>query len=446
MSIKVTVARSSKDVAMSFYPVETALSTVCCGCKGVFQPDVIHQCGECVNCCSCVSCRGCHETMIVEGCPACVLCRSCCKCYACYMCGACHTHRTSLCDKCGGGIRSQRGCGCCTHVGSKEVAHVKRNVNLAKYITTPDTVKHNASSRLVSAEIEICGVKDDTRYLNKALEAWDASVVGDGSLPSGGFEINTHPAAGDYWVSQVEDICDGLASAKAWVNNRAGCHTHVDARDFGYLKLAQFLRLWGCVEPAVYQMLPVNRRNSTYCEYWAMRYLKSIHGVDTVATANNITDERKLVVLYRKAILQDLYKAYSKETVLKVRGSKQTGARYRGLNLHSWFYRGTIEFRMPPGTVYPENIKNWGIMLANLLDLAAYRTPEEIKRLTQEAETAIQRYNLYTSAAEQCIASAFEPCVKLLKHLAPTIAVRDWITERIKTAVVLGTKEYHEAY
>lgn len=446
MPMHVTVTRVAKDATLRFYPVETELSDICGACHEVYSPDMMHQCGSCISCCRCSSCRGCHETMVLEGCTACALCRSCCKCYACYICGGPHTHKSSLCVQCGGGIRANRGCGCCSHAESRDIAFVKRTVNLVKYVATPDTVKLNTSTRLVSAEIEICGTKSNTRHLNTALEAWDASVVNDGSLPSTGFEINTHPAAGDYWVSQIDDICDGLANAKAWVNAKAGCHMHVDARDFGYLKLAQFLRLYSCVEPAIYRMIPQNRRTSTYCEYWAMRYLSSIHAVDDLAHAQAITEERKLVVLYRKAILKDLYKAYSKETVLKVRGSKQTGARYRGLNLHSWFYRGTIEFRMPPGTVYPENIKNWGMLLANLLDLAAYRTPQEIKTLTDEVEQTIKHWGLYTMSSEDCTSPTLDVCVKLLKQLAPTTTIRDWITERIKTMNTLGTKEYHEEY
>lgn len=264
------------------------------------------------------------------------------------------------------------------------------------------------------------------------LKAWSASIVHDGSLPGGGFEINTHPAAGNFFVEQINDICAALCKAKAHVTSEAGCHTHVDARDLGYLGLARLLRMVSCTEAAMFQMIPLSRRTSTFCAYWAPHYLGKIHQADTQMRSE--TNERKRIVAYRRAILEPLYGSVHKEKVSTVRRTKQGGQRYRATNVHSWCHRGTIEFRMPTGTIYPQNIINWGLLLGNLVDLASYRSDDEIKHLTADVEKIIRVENLYSVEYLQVPSKLIEASIVLLKGLAPSDEVRDWITERIKWA------------
>jgi hypothetical protein len=44
--------------------------------------------------------------------------------------------------------------------------------------------------------------------------------------------------------------------------------------------------------------------------------------------------------------------------------------RYRGLNLHSWFYQGTLEFRHHEGSTDWEEIVNWAMFCGFIVDLA----------------------------------------------------------------------------
>lgn len=445
--VRVVVSKRNTASTVIVTPEEVPLELVCPACQKAKQEDQMHFCTYCVGCCDCRVCRACGNLLVLEACTACGLCRDCCRCYACRRCRTPHTHRSQLCTLCGNGLR-ERGCGCCQHGRGSEgrsIEHFRIDVNLARYKATSDEhTKKNQSRRLVAAEMEICGAHSPVSDVMSTVRAWHGSVVHDGSLPSGGFEINLHPASGDFWLAQVYDVCNALQQNKCFVTNAAGCHTHVDAQDLGYLGLARLMRLVACTEAAMFCMIPHYRRNSSYCGFWAQNYLAHIHNADDVA--KDATNERKKIVAYRRAILNPLYGSNKKDTVAGARRSKGNGNRYRATNVHSWFYRGTIEFRMPPGTIYPDNVINWGLMLANLVDLAAYRTHDEIVALTGEMEQHIKKTNRYSVPWNELDTKTKEMSVALLKSLSPTEVVRDWVTERIKWANKLGTGALNESY
>lgn len=433
MSARLVISSRMMPVKAAVVPVETDIATVCSGCLKPVGQDYLHCCTFCLDCCDCKTCRTCGSLLVLNGCGACGLCRDCCTCWACRHCNAPHSHKSMLCTRCGYGMRDM-GCGCCQHGSTRRsVEHFRCPINLNRYRAIKSEHRTlNPSQRLVAAEMEICGVTQKHGRVGDTVRSWQGAIVGDGSLPDGGFEINTHPASGDFWLAQIKDICSALQDAKAYVNSRAGCHTHVDAQDLGYLGLSRLLRLCACVEAGMTQMLPPFRRNGRYCQYWAPNYLASIHQAD-VALLDE-PNERKKIVRYRKAILEKLYGSAHKDKVASARRTKTGGERYRAINVHSWFYRGTIEFRMPLGTVFPDNVINWGLLLANLVDLAAFRTQDEIIEITGPVEKAIRDGKLYSTSLSSLTPKFFEQSIELLKGLAPTSTVKDWITERIKWA------------
>jgi len=64
------------------------------------------------------------------------------------------------------------------------------------------------------------------------------------------------------------------------------------------------------------------------------------------------------------------YKNHDKLAIKYDKGEKYNHTRYCGLNLHSVFYRGTIEFRQHAGTVDEEKILRWAGILLFVVDYA----------------------------------------------------------------------------
>lgn len=262
---------------------------------------------------------------------------------------------TPLCSGCGG-------CNlCCRH-------HMKLfNSKLKFHKPTKKQLKNNTSSRFIATEIEVARIRGNEKGLSKTVKGWNGSVVRDGSLPFGGFEINTAPAGGDVFVKQVVEICDELATCKAEVNPQCGLHVHLDARDFNFYDIRRLVKIYSAIEPTLFEMVPASRRLSHYCVRCGDMYTAAIqsgklpHSKLKEAVVYGVYGDRESTVHRKHKYPDDLRRA-----------------RYNALNLHSWFYRGTVECRLLEGTVDPNEIVSWGVLWANILDFALHSSDDEV--------------------------------------------------------------------
>ena len=256
------------------------------------------------------------------------------------------------------------------------------------------------------------------------LRKWFCSVVHDGSLPDNGFEINTHPAGGDLWMNLCTELYTAMTAARVCFNQNAGCHIHVDARDLGYIQVANLLKLYYYTEHGLYRLIAKERRDNRFCSLCGTGYRVAL---DRVSKAlKKATDDTTRATIYRQAILNELYKSKAtlnkvvpKQFVASIRQSKGSGPRYRGLNLHSWIHRGTIEFRFPGHQPSAYDLQMLGCLLANLVDIS--KRPEGA---IEELITPIEK-----AGGDWPNAAA---SLEFLKSLTPNKQVMDWVIERAK--------------
>jgi hypothetical protein len=318
--------------------------------------DGISVCQQCdTNHFSCVTCHGRYDVALISPC----------RCENCHygqrICAACcdGTECSTLCDTCQHCTRicaQDRYCDCrrayirFTDVPSQPYFHP----------LLAGRSRRNPSKRYIAAEIEVAGVKGVGQAVSTTVQRWHGAVVGDGSLPDGGAEICTAPSAGDVWLAQIKDVCDALRTQQAFVTDACGLHVHVDARDFTFLDIRRMIILWGAVEDTMFRLVPFARRASHYCKPNAQMYFPALLGGKTIRDAKYLA-------------LRALYGGVSNGRARS--RAKYDNSRYQAMNLHSWRYRGTIEFRLHSGTVDRLKIQAWGVLLASLVDYA-YRTPE----------------------------------------------------------------------
>lgn len=239
---------------------------------------------------------------------------------------------------------------------------------------------------MIAAEIELDGAESDTRDIIRVVRKWHGSIVEDGSLSTNGFEINTSPASGDLFVQMIGEICGELQQAQCIINTKCGLHVHIDARDFSYWEIRKLIKLYAKLEPGLLEMVPPSRKdNSDYCYHCGQQYLQMIQ--------SPVKD-------MKKQLIRGMYDRDRPQ-----REEKRPQIRYAALNLHSWFYRGTIECRLAAGTMNELKIVPWGMLWAGILDYV-YKTRE--KDIDQLEGSSID----------------------LVKRTAPTDAVRQWIHER----------------
>lgn len=231
--------------------------------------------------------------------------------------------------------------------------------------------KVNTSNRFVAAEIEIAGLKNfvvdgKPSLLDKAEDKWKYNSVHDGSLPYCGFEITTAPANGDSFIQQITEITNGLKEHSPIITKNCGLHVHIDARDYNFHDIAKLIKVYAAIEPILFSMVPASRRKSKFCLPCGKTYKNALEN-----NSSNYWTTKTQVVL-------NTYNNYDSNTHRK---SKYNNARYNALNLHSWFYRGTIEFRLMEGTINPQYIINWGILWAKILDYVLGATNADIDKI-----------------------------------------------------------------
>lgn len=241
--------------------------------------------------------------------------------------------------------------------------------------------------------MEIAGIDTDSAYkVVDAASAWDDAIVEDGSLPDSGFEINTNPTNGDAFLEHIAVLTNALSSADARVDRSCGMHCHVDARDYSYYDLYKLLRLYVLVEDSLFSLVSPSRRNGRYSSQCA----------DTYRFSNPLT--------FKKELIARLYGPYATEVQTTWNGKKKpstsysgtrkketlccfneryAGVRYNALNIHSWFYRRTIEFRHHQGSAIASKATSWALVCAAILDSASRMTEAQIDALPYQSFDAL---------------------------------------------------------
>lgn len=215
--------------------------------------------------------------------------------------------------------------------------------------------KQVKTKRFVGIEIEVCGLHrpGGQTIVDQTVNRWGGNRVGDGSLPSGGFELRTCPASGDILALQVKQICEALTSAQAWVDHRAGLHVHVDCRDMTWFDLRRLMALFYRIQPALFEACLSNRSDNRYCQGLQPNFYEAVQRIKTVRDARRIMGEL----------------LYGSWMISRYRDQHYVNSRYYALNLHSWTERGSVETRMRHGSVNAEEITTWARFCAGLADV-----------------------------------------------------------------------------
>lgn len=287
-----------------------------------------------------------------------------------------------------------------------------------------ETFTENPLRRFLGLEIEICGAYTSvngwtpSRFMDRILMTWNGTREGDASLPVGGFELRTAPACGDAFVRQVQEIAWGLEQIEAWTDHRAGLHCHVDCRDFDWKALRRLVGLYVRLEPALFALVPEQRRASTYTAPCAARLQQAFADLDSLGI-NSIDDREEIEAALLDAaiyspggtpIVNVVQAREVRRALARYKGARGCSTRYSALNVHSYFYRGTVECRLFPGTTDPNKMLGWAMLLGSIVEHALQDTSGSlVKGVRPRTPLEGGRH---------------------LLELAPTPGVRDWIKER----------------
>ena len=387
-----------------------------------------------IGCCACLRCSGprnapqLHVVSNPDPAQVCWICFQCLSHCACEVCPGCRQARAIDCSGCGS-CRE-----CCVCIEKDEGKWREQIKTRHRGVTFHPAVSFdvNPGKRFLALEIEVCGLRGQPGGLTgdraqvaiaQVMANWGGAKGTDGSLPPGGFELRTAPANGDAFVMQVQEICQALKQYGGWVNDRAGLHCHIDCRDLNYAALRRLTALYVKLEPALFRLVPPGRRDNNYCRPCGERLMQAFVEISVMGgkptkewtDANQHEVEAALLdaAIYGigvdgQQIARDIQAARAaRRSVARYKNNHHHGLRYSALNLHSYFWRGTVECRLYPGTVSAEHMLAWATLWGAIVDFAKNDTDGAlVKAVRPESPKAGG---------------------KILLGLAPTPGVKDWI-------------------
>jgi len=209
---------------------------------------------------------------------------------------------------------------------------------------------------LVGLEIE-CIVPDresmDTPMFWGNVSDGSIGTDGDGM----GVEMVSTPANGDFLMDNINLLTMWRDTYEAWINHTCGFHVHFNSIDKSARDVAHIAIVYQKYQKILKAMMPNSRQSSNWCRDSEMN----------INALRNVDSETDLIDEY--------YESMGNEPST----DKYNDARYCGINIHSRYYHGTIEFRLHSGTINKEKIVNW-ISILNCIILKG----EEISKFSDE--------------------------------------------------------------
>lgn len=352
-----------------------------------------------------------------ELCARCKYCTKCCKCTLCAECRLLKPPK-HYCNS----------CGCCI----RKICVCKRKMHGAGAILNPlkQNLYVNKLPRMLGIESELATFGSFKELPRKA--SYQYQITHDGSVKPSGQEVVLSPLVGDKFIKGIWQFAEDCMKAKATVNTTCGVHVHVDGRDIDSFGIRRLIQLYTVLEPVIYKALISRERYEK--ETKRLRYYPESRKTwnNNLVRLWNCTSEgdiKKIIteVLYSVSYPERLGNPAKplpatvcpkcggpkgsgatmcrtclnmtmqiEETVKRYKGTKYglrpdgiTGSRYWGFNLHSWMYRGTVEFRMKEGTTSLTELVCWPLFCGWMVHLAA-QLPDAVIRPIKTIEEFIE--------------------------------------------------------
>lgn len=314
-------------------------------------------------------------------------------------------------------------------------------MGIRRYAPKPGQI--NLLPRPIGVELEYSEIQLFKPALNRVVNF--AHWEHDGTLTRGGEELVVSPASGDQLMQYLTTLIGLHENFPPAVDASCGFHVHVQSGDFSMVELRRLIAAWCKVEGEVFgSLVKAERRKGRedghhYCrpmaiceaeraEAWQfapvdvvklMRkrllevnshststpeerikaaLMKKLYGIEWKIEPPPAEVKRPLPedVNYNKKFTQWVnYRKKvdaierAKSTFERIKAYKRTqnahgdsgGCRYAAMNVHSHFFRGTIEFRLKEGTIEAEEVIFWPLFCGWFVEAAKRLSDSEVMGL-----------------------------------------------------------------
>jgi hypothetical protein len=192
----------------------------------------------------------------------------------------------------------------------------------------------NASYTYEGGTYKKCTVLDSAG--RKWLVEYDSSIriIGDGEQ----CEFVTPKCTYDD-IPKIQECIRALRKAGAKVNSSCGLHIHIDGANHNAKSLKNLVFTFRAKEDLIFKAVAPDRKDNHYCKPIDATLVDSIKRI------------KKLDDFSMKDAWYTTYYGYGNET------THYHDSRYHALNLHSLWYRGTVEFRLFRATLHAGEVR-----------------------------------------------------------------------------------------
>lgn len=188
---------------------------------------------------------------------------------------------------------------------------------------------HNHSNRFIGDGYDIYGADDSEGRTWKFVS--DASV-------EGGCELVTPILRYDD-IETLQEIVRLVRNNGARIDGQCGIHVHIGVPRIKASKVANLSNFFYAYEDIIYHALKIKSRRQRFCRKTDERFIERLNE-DKPRTKDEFADCW-----------------YESQNASCGRGHHYNESRYHALNLHAWFTKGTVEFRVFNSTLHAGRVK-----------------------------------------------------------------------------------------
>ena len=179
-------------------------------------------------------------------------------------------------------------------------------------------------------------------------------------------------------IDLLQRIIRKLKENGAKPHSSCGIHIHVDGANHNPNSLRRLINFMTYRQNLIYEALEIGRREGDWCHKLNAALL------DEMKKTKNLTKERAEQIWYSRA--NDGYTG-------GIDHSHYNRTRYHGVNLHSYFSKGTVEFRLFNSTLHAGKIKAY-IQFCLAVSAWAITSQEKVVFRSMEGYTAEQKVTI----------------------------------------------------
>ena len=205
-----------------------------------------------------------------------------------------------------------------------------------------------------------------------------------------GWEIASFVGNSFQDLRHISRVVEQLAINNVAINNSCGFHIHANVSDLTTKQVGLVHAKWLKIEDFLLQAVPSHRINNTYCmplkKCFMIKYKKGFP-----YNMENFWDEIKPTKLH-------VHSNEQKRVTLNAVNYATSVAHAEANGVPDKSQRPTLEFRLPEGTLDPDDIKYWTVFFINFID---YTSQKSVFPKTFNSLSTLKKFFIYVGLGKK---------------------------------------------